>query len=321
VKRKGNFTRRTFLKAASALSACAAIGVPSKGKAGANTQLTLLSELSRKTVAATQKTNLKLSCNLYSFNTPLSKRQITLEEVLEFCADAGFDAVDPTGYYFPNYPTVPDDTYIYKIRQKAYRLGLDISGTGMRNDFTLPDAQKRKAQVELVKKWTGFASRLGAPVLRVFSGPTLPKGYTENEVTEWVVESLRECAEYGASQGVMIVLQNHTDFIQTADQMLGILSGVRSDWLAANLDTGSFQRGDPYAEITKVAPYAASWLIKESVNINVKDQKLDLKRIVQIVRRVGYRGYLRIEALGDEDPRKKVPRFLDELKQAILSAS
>jgi sugar phosphate isomerase/epimerase len=264
---------------------------------------------------------LKLSCNLYSFNAPLQKKQMTLEEVLKFCADVGFDAVDPTGYYFPTYPTVPDDTYVYRIKQKAYRLGLDISGTGIRNDFTLSDVQKRKAQVELVKKWSGFAAHLGAPILRVFSGPELLKGYTEKEVTEWVIDSLRECAEYGASQGVMIVLQNHADFIRTAEQMFGILHAVGSDWLAANVDTGSFQMGDPYAEIAKIAPHAASWLIKENVTVNGKEQKLDLKKIVQIVREVGYRGYLRIETLGEEDPRIKVPRFLAELRQAVISSS
>ena len=65
--------------------------------------------------------------------------QMTLEQVLAFCSDLGFAAVDPTGYYFPKYPALPDDSYLYQIKRKAFRLGLDISGTGVRNDFTLPD--------------------------------------------------------------------------------------------------------------------------------------------------------------------------------------
>jgi len=43
---------------------------------------------------------LKLSCNLYSFNAPLRSGEMSLEDVISFCADLGFDAVDPTGYYF-----------------------------------------------------------------------------------------------------------------------------------------------------------------------------------------------------------------------------
>lgn len=259
----------------------------------------------------------KLSCNLYSFNSPLRNNQMTLAEVLDFCAKLGFDAVDPTAYYFPNYPELPADAYVYGIKRQAFRLGLEISGTGVRNDFTLPDAARRKSEVELVKKWVGFAARLGAPVLRVFAGQGVPTGYTAEQVNEWVVDALRECADYSARYGVMIVLQNHADFIQTADQVLRILRQVNSEWLAVNLDIGSFRTGDSYAEVAQVAPYAATWQIKENMFVQGKEQKTNLAQIVRIVRESNYRGYLPIETLGEGDPRLKVPKFLEEVRQAL----
>lgn len=266
-----------------------------------------------------RESRVKLSCNLYSFNNPLRDKRITLDEVLEFCAEVGFDAVDPTAYYFPNYPELPNDAYVYRIKRKAFQLGLDISGTGARNDFTFLDQKQRKAEVELVKRWVGFAAQLGAPVLRVFSGKGVPQGHKAQEVTGWVVEALKECADYGAQNGVMIVLQNHADFIQTADQMLGILRMVDSEWLAVNLDIGSFHIGDPYAEVAKVAPYAATWQIKENLFVNGKEEKTDLGKIVRIVREAGYRGYLPIETLGSGDPRVKVPKFLEEVRKALAA--
>ena len=63
--------------------------------------------------------------------------------VLDFCAEYNFDAIDPTGYYFPNHPTVPTDDYIRKFKKRAFQLGLDISGTGIKNDFTVPDESAR----------------------------------------------------------------------------------------------------------------------------------------------------------------------------------
>lgn len=242
---------------------------------------------------------------------------MTLDDVLEFCADLGFDAVDPTGYYFPNYPELPDDAYIYRIKRKAFRLGLDISGTGVRNDFTLTDQKRRRADIELVKKWVGFSARFGAPVLRVFSGKGVPDGHTREEVNGWVVEALRECADYGAQHGIMIVLQNHADFIETSEQTLQILRLVNSEWLAVNLDIGSFRIGDPYAEVAKLTPYAATWQIKENLYVNGKEEKTNLSKIVRIVREAGYRGYLPIETLGEGDPRNKVPKFLDEVRKAL----
>lgn len=264
----------------------------------------------------TRRAHIKLSCNLYSFNRPLRDGQMSLEEVLEFCADLGFDAVDPTGYYFPGYPELPDDSYVYRIKRKAFRLGLDISGTGVRNDFTIADPARRKAEVDLVKRWVGFSARLGAPVLRVFAGHGVPPE-TRDKVNTWLAEALRECAEYGSRFGVMIVLQNHADFIETADHALRALADVNSEWLALNLDIGSFRNGDSYAEIAKLARHAATWQIKENLYLDGKEVKTDVRRIVNIVRDAGYRGYLPIETLGEGDPRVKVPRFLDEVRAAL----
>ncbi|HEX9955838.1 MAG TPA: sugar phosphate isomerase/epimerase family protein [Fibrella sp.] len=245
---------------------------------------------------------------------------MTLEQVLTFCADTGFAAVDPTAYYFPGYPTLPEDSYTYLIKRKAFRLGLDISGTGVRNDFTLPDPTRRKAEIELVRQWIGFAAKLGAPVLRIFAGKNVPAGHSREEVTNWVVDAIGECADYAAIQGVMLVLQNHADFIETADHILDIMKRVNSDWLAVNLDIGSFKIGDPYAEIAKVAPLAATWQIKENLFVNGQEVETDLSKIVRIVRESGYRGYLPIETLGKGDPRLKVPVFYEKVQKALHSA-
>ncbi|GAB3988673.1 hypothetical protein GCM10028807_11840 [Spirosoma daeguense] len=261
----------------------------------------------------------RLSCNLYSFNEPLMSGKMTLEQVITFCAELGFDAVDPTGYYFPNYPALPTDNYLYDIKRKTFRLGIDISGTGVRNDFTLPDPLRRKAEVELVKKWTGLAARLGAPVIRIFAGTgkELTVGYNRAEVTNWVVEAIQECTEFAATQGVLIVLQNHADFIQTDAHVLEIVHRVQSNWLAVNLDIGSFKIGDPYAQIANVAPYAATWQIKENLFVDGKEVPTDLAKIVKIVRESGYRGYLPIETLGKGDPKEKVATFYKKVKTAI----
>ncbi len=297
--------RRTFFKtAAASLPLIAGVG-PVLGR----------------TAEPGKSDHLRLSCNLYSFNEPLVSGQMTLEDVIERCSEIGFDAVDPTGYYFPNYPAIPDDRHVYQIKRKTFRLGLDISGTGVRNDFTLPDAARRKAEVDLVTRWTDLAAKLGAPVIRIFAGTgkELPVGYNREEVTEWVVEAIRECVEYAAKRGIIVVLQNHADFIQTADHMLDILQRVNSEWLAVNLDIGSFRIGDPYEQIARVAPYAATWQIKENMFVDGQEVETDLRKIVQIVRESGYRGYLPIETLGKGDPRQKVPVFYEKVKKALTA--
>lgn len=299
--------RRTFLAGSAAISATAMIS----DRTG-----------TRPAVAQARVTrvggpSLKISCNVYSFNSLLTSGQMNLDGVLDFCAELGFAAIDPTGYYFPGYPDTPPDEYLYRIKRRAFLLGLDISGTGVRNDFTVPDARKREADVELVKRWIECAARLGAPVVRVFSGRGVPAGHNEEEVYGWVADALRRCAGHGALHGVMVVLQNHDDFVKTADQTLRVLEMVDSEWLGLNLDIGSFRTGDAYAEIAKAAPHAVTWQIKENLGLYGKEVKTDLRRILQIVREAGYRGYLPLETLGSGDPRIKLRRFYQEFREAM----
>ncbi len=260
----------------------------------------------------------RLSCNLFTFNGPLMARQLTLEAVLEYCAKIGFDAVDPTGYYFPGYPESPPDAYVHQIKRLAFRLGLDISGTGVRNDFAVADEAARKADLSLVERWVGIASKLGAPNLRVFSGKSVPAGRTRAQTLTQVAEALKACARLGAARGVMIALQNHNDFLKTADETLELVQQVGSDWLGLNLDIGSLPTPDPYADIARLAPHAVTWQIKENVLVGGKPTHVDMKKIAAIVRKSGYRGYLPIEILGGGDPRERLPKFLDEVRSALV---
>lgn len=260
---------------------------------------------------------LKTSLNAFSFNKPLLSGEMNLDQLLEFCAQNQIDAVDLTAYYFPGYPEVPSDDYLYHIRQRAFLLGVEISGTGVRNDFTDPDPQKRAASIELVKKWILAAEKLGAPVLRVFSGPADPKGLTREQAVSQVVAAMKICVDFGKDHGVVVAIQNHNDFIKTADQAIEILRQIDSDWCGLILDIGSFRTGDPYREIAKAIPYTVNWQLKESLYVNGKEQKTDLDNLMEMIMESHYRGYLPLETLGDGDPRATVPVFLNKIREAM----
>lgn len=260
---------------------------------------------------------LKISLNAYSFNQPLSKGEMDLNQLMEFCADHHFDAVDPTGYYFPGYPEVPSDSFLYDLKLKAFRMGLEISGTGVRNDFTDPDPTKRNKDIVLVKNWVLAAEKMGIPVVRIFSGVQNPEGYTWDQVEEWMIKDIMECVAFGKIHGVVVALQNHNDFIQTAEQVVGLMKKVDSPWFGLILDTGSYPTGDPYEEIAMTIPYAVSWQIKEKINNRGKEEEVDLDKLMNIIKSSGYRGYLPIETLGPGDPYEKVPVFLDKVRLAL----
>ncbi len=260
---------------------------------------------------------LKISLNAYSFNEPLRNRSMTLDDLLDFCAVNSFDAVDLTGYYFPGYPNVPPDDYVYALKRKAFLLGLDISGTGVKNDFTNPDVNKRKEDINLVKKWIEVAEKLGAPVIRIFSGIKSPPGYSWDQVMTWMVKDINECVTYGKKHGVIVAIQNHNDFIKTADHSQKIIEAVNSDWFGLVLDIGSYRSGDPYKQIEQTAKYAVNWQLKENMYENEAEVKTNLAKVIGIIRASGYCGYVPIETLGAGDPKIKVPVFLAEVRKAM----
>jgi sugar phosphate isomerase/epimerase len=266
---------------------------------------------------AARQPKIKLSCNLYSFNAPLRAGEMTLEQAIDFCAELGFDAVDPTGYYFPGYPEPPQDAYVHAIKRQAFLNGLGVSGTGVRNDFTQPEPAKRAADVALVGRWLEVASRLGAPVLRVFDGRAEAKGPSREQMTAWVVDAFRECAAEGARHGVIVAYQNHDELLKTADEVVALRERVASPWFGLNVDIGSLPSADPYDEVARLAPYACTWQIKELVRRRGREEKTDLRRVFAILKGAGYRGYAPLETLGAGDPREKLRRFLAEAREAL----
>ena len=261
----------------------------------------------------------KLSLNAYSFNQPLRDGKMTVHDMLDFSAETGFDGVDLTGYYFPGYPEVPSDEYLYSVKKKAFHLGLYINGTGVRNDFTWSDPVKRAEEKKLVKEWVIVAEKLGAPSLRIFAGNLSKEDFSWDEKAKWIADDIRECAEFGKSHGVMMALQNHNDFIKNAEEVEKLLKMISHDWVGLMLDIGSYHVADPYAEIALNAKYAISWQLKEKIFVNDQQIDTDYTKIRDIVKECGYMAYLPIETLGEGDPVLKVRTLFNKVNSVLNS--
>jgi sugar phosphate isomerase/epimerase len=270
-----------------------------------------------------------LAVNAYSFSDLLSARNArdnqpvyTFFNLIDWCAAKNIKALDPTGYFFPTYPEVPSDEYIQQLKDYAAKAGVAISGTGIRNNFASPDPKVRAEGVELAKKWIVVASKLGAPVVRLFAGE-IPKGYENrwDEVAGWMIECYKECAVWAEKYNVKIGIQNHGDMLQTAGQCLKVLNAVNSKAVGLIVDTGSFRTEDPYKDIEAVAPYAINWQVKESVFGIGSPVRTDFVRLMKIIKNSGYKGYLPVETLLVKgipyDPFNLVLQMHRELRTAM----
>jgi sugar phosphate isomerase/epimerase len=324
--------RRQFCKSV-ALPLAAAALMPSALMPSA------VSQASEKPGVNPTGSHLRVSLNAFSFNKMLrenakdSKKGIDLFGLCDFCASLNIDAVDLTGYYFLGYPDVPKDDYIFRLKRHAFDLGLEISGTGVRNDFVVADETIRQESIQRVKSWIEVSAKLGAPVIRVFAQTWPPfrnwrqaAGTSDRPIAERrIADALRECCEHGQKFGVIVGVQNHGDFLKTGQEHLSLIERVGHDWCGVLVDTGRYLSDDPYADIALTAPHAVNWQIKQAMGHKSDATPMDYLKLLTIIRKSGYRGNIPIETLPlqrpDYDPFTEVPKVLSEVRKAMKSTS
>lgn len=260
---------------------------------------------------------LKLSLAAYGYRRELAlNRQppaMTLADFIDTAATMPLEAVELTSYYFPQ--TTP--AFLAELKGRCTRLGLDISGTAVRNDFCTPSAERLRMDLAHVRDWVQHTSRLGGKTIRIFAG-TVARGDTEEQGRARCVAAIEEICEYAGQYGIFIALENHGGITATPERMLPIVQAVRSPWFGVNLDTGNFHTADPYADLARLAPYAVNVQIKTEIQRQgQRKEAADLARLLQILRDVNYRGYAALEHEADEDPRETIPGHVARLRQLV----
>ena len=297
--------------------------------------------------------HMKLSLAAYSFHRLLTQSwpqprgeagSMTLLDFIYFCAEQNLDGCELTSYYFPagppdlsipnlnkipytsklfkNLPSAPERVvpheFLMQVKERTFRLGLDISGTAIGNDFCVPDGEDREIQLQMTRQWIDYAATMGAPVIRIFAGQ-VPKGETEAVALDRCVAGINQSVAYAAERGVVLALENHGGITATPEQLLAIVERVDdSPWFGVNFDSGNFHTADPYASLEMIAPYAVNAQIKVSIHPEGGERmKADLGRIVDILKSSGYRGYVVLEYEEKTDPHESIPPLLDELRALI----
>jgi len=259
---------------------------------------------------------LKLGLAAYSlrdFLTGQKEPTMMLEDFIEQSARWQVDGVELTSYYFPEQIT-PE--YLGRLKRLCHVLGLGIIGCPIRNTFTHPPGPARDEELAHTRKWIDYAGDLGAPTMRIFAGDLQP-GQSLAEAQKNCVESIEACIEHAARRGVLLGLENHGGIVAEADSLLAIVKAVRSDFCGINLDT-DFRTDDPYGDFAQCAPYAVSVQIKIEIQPRGREkQKVDLARVMTILKKSDFRGYATLEYEAAEPPLTAVPRELERLRALL----
>ncbi|HEX6972301.1 MAG TPA: sugar phosphate isomerase/epimerase family protein [Limnochordia bacterium] len=281
---------------------------------------------------------MRIGSSTYSFRrlgyAASEEENVTLRAMFERAAALGLAGLELLAVQFES----EERAYLHELKRLAAAHALDLYALSLHHNFVTPDAEKRREQVAYVKRWLDAAAVLGTPLVRVFGGrwgtvkgfrelmeregheDPLP-GYRYEDALEWNAACFSECAAHAAQHGIVLALENHWGLTHTAKNVLDILQAVDSEWLKVALDCGNF-RVDTYAQLEALAPHAVIVHAKTYFGGGIfYNLDLDYRRILAMLRRHGYQGYLSIEFEGRDAPSAGLPASIALLQEALAATA
>ena len=150
--------------------------------------------------------------------------------------------VDGLEFYF-NYKDLQDKSNWSKIRSAVEAKGMTIPMMCASPDFTIPDSNLRKAEIEKEIFAIEMSAALGAKYCRVLSGQRR-KEITYEEGMKYVVDSINACIPTAEKYGITLILENHykddfwtePEFAQMMDVFVDLVNRIESKSFAVNFD-------------------------------------------------------------------------------------
>ncbi len=166
-------------------------------------------------------------------------KTMTLFEWIDLAATLGVDGVEMYPGFFEGF----DPSYLKRVKQHLDRSNLQAPMMCASPDFTLPDADARRAEVEREKRMIEITARLGGRFCRVLSGQRRQEVSREDGV-RYTVEAITSLLEHAAAHGVVLTMENHykdgywlyPEFAQHLDLFLEVIDQIDSPWFGINYD-------------------------------------------------------------------------------------
>lgn len=311
--------RRDFLR--TALTASAGAGILAAGCASPGSA----------DIPVLQRPTNRIGVSTYSFwqfNGP--KENVPIEYCIDKAAEMGFDGIELLLMQMAS----EENSYLQTLKRRAFHAGLDLMGFSTHQGFVFPEKEKREAEIEKTIGQIELAYKLGIPVMRLNTGrwrtiesfdefmankgiePVL-EGYTDDQGFDWVIDAIAQCLPAAEKCGVVLGLENHWGLGRTADGVLRIVNVINSPWLQITSDTGNFLENQ-YEQLEMMAPQ--TFLVQAKTYFGGGKWytlDIDYKKVAEIFRNAGYKGYISIEFEGLEDPLTAIPKSLELIREAF----
>ena len=226
-------------------------------------------------------------------------------EFPKMAAEYGIHTIELVNTFY--YSKAGDMAYWEAFKKKCDEAGVNVGLIMCDALGNLGDADPaaREAAVKNHLPWVDIASFLGAASIRVNAAGA----GTEEEVAANAVDGLTKLAQYGATKGVNIIVENHGGISSDARWLAGVMDRAGMENVGTLPDFGNFclegspqdcaREYDRYQGTAELMPYAKgvsakSWDFDENGN----ETRMDFLRLMKIVKESGFKGNVGIEYEG-----------------------
>jgi sugar phosphate isomerase/epimerase len=221
--------------------------------------------------------------------------------------------VEPLSSHFES----TDAPYLAQLRNAVEKAGAHVVNIPLdeRYSFYHPDAAIRRKAVDTGKHWVDVAKAIGSPSIRAHIEGV--KGVKPD--VDRAAQSLRRLADYGASQNIVINLENDDPVSEDAFFIVHVIESANHPFLHALPDFANSMYADnadfDYRAITAMFQHAYNISHAKFGEIGEHDKyvSVSVARTFGIAKAQGYRGYFSMEWEGPgQDPFEGTTKLVAE---------
>ena len=262
-----------------------------------------LTGISSSLISGCSKSNpFEISLAEWSLHRSLQSKEI---DHLDFYSVAknelNISAVEYVNSFF--FDKAKDQRYLKEMKLRASDLGVRSLLIMCDNEGNLgdPDLKKRTKSVENHYKWAEAAKFLGCHSIRV----NARSFGSYDEQIELAADGLRRLTEFGETLALNTIVENHGGLSSNGKWLSAVMDKVDHPRVGTLPDFGNFRiEGDEwydrYQGMKELMPYAKAVSAKShEFDSNGNEIQSDYYKIMDIVLKAGYSGYVGIEYEGN----------------------
>lgn len=247
---------------------------------------------------------LKISLQQYSFNRAIRSGKL---KPLDYPAMAvektGIKALEYFNGFFED--KLDSESFFEELKKRGDDLGVSNQLILCLSNLALDSAKadERKKAAAYLAQWGKVAKDLGCHSIRV---DCRSKG-DRNEVKKQAIDGLHQLCDLLKPMKIDAIVENHGGCSSKGDWVKEVMQEVKRDNCGTLPDFGNFRDYDKYQGVQDMLPWARAVCAKvHKIKPDGEAAHTDFHKMLGLMKKGGFKGYLGIEFEGQDDPVKGI---------------